>query len=162
MAEWQTCAWCSGEAAADATVCPDCGAALRMHEAVEVLKIPGVTVLDPGLEAWAAQPVHIPGTSPSQALAGSAVTSAAVGGAGSIVALGALGAVAAAEYLSTGGDGSHHVNPEAVGQLDPYIVDAIERFDRGEEPAPPLPPPAHPGPPHAPASTDPEGMSTED
>jgi len=134
MAETLTCSWCSAEATVGSTTCPDCGAALRMHDGVEVLKIPGVTVVDPGLESWAAQPLHIPGASPSQAFAGSAVITAASGAPGGLAALGALGAIAAAEYLGAAPEGGARVDPERVGQLDPYIVDALERFDRGEAP----------------------------
>jgi hypothetical protein len=106
-----------------------------MHEAVKALKIPGVTAVDPGLEAWAAQPLHLPGASPSQAYAGSAVLSAAAGDPIGIAALGALAGLAASEFLSAGSDGSGQVDPERVGRLNPYIVDALERYDRGEGPA---------------------------
>jgi hypothetical protein len=96
-----------------------------------VLKIPGVTVVDPSLESWDAQPLHLPGASPSQTLAGPVATAAVAGGPMAVVGMGALVGVAAAELLTAGGGTAvgRHIDPDHVGELDPYIVDAMTRLE---------------------------------
>jgi hypothetical protein len=106
-----------------------------MHEAVKALKTLGVTAVDPGLEARAAQPLHLPGASrarPTPVLPSSQrqpVTRSA-----SPLSARSPGRPRA-NSSSAGSDGSGQVDPERVGRLNPYIVDALERYDRGEGPA---------------------------
>jgi hypothetical protein len=127
------CSWCSAATPAAATRCPACGAALVQHEAIAEVRIPGLTVVDPALEAWNAQPLRIAGPSPSQGMAGSAIVAAAGGGPAGLVALGALAGAAAVEYLGAGPEASSRpIDPEHVGELDGYVVQALEHYERGD------------------------------
>jgi len=54
------CPWCSAPVPPDATHCPACGAALSQRESLGDLAIPGVTTVDPALQAYAAEPLPIP------------------------------------------------------------------------------------------------------
>ncbi len=122
------CPWCSATAAAEATSCPACGAALVQPEAIADLRIPGVTTVDPGLEWYASQPMHVRPASPSQAMAGGVIMAAAAGGPVGLAALGGLAAVATAEYLSSRGSGiSGPVDLDAVGQPSGYVLRALEQ-----------------------------------
>lgn len=133
----QTCPWCSASALADATQCPACGAALAQRESIGDLVIPGVTSVDPGLQAYAAQPVHIPGPNPSQGMAaGGVAAAAALGGPlGLAAALGGLAALAAVEYQGAESrSGGPAVKPDAVGQPSEAALLALERL--GQVPKP--------------------------
>ena len=46
-----TCPWCAQPASADAFYCSNCGAVMAQHEDLGGLAIPGVTVVDPAMQA---------------------------------------------------------------------------------------------------------------
>jgi hypothetical protein len=101
--------------------------------------IPGVTTVDPALQAYDAQPLRIPGASPSQGAAGAALGAAVLGGPVGLVAVGGLAALAATEYLGVTGGGQHPADLEALGQPSDAARQAVERLEREGEP-PALPP----------------------
>jgi hypothetical protein len=98
----RTCQWCGTVGGASTTTCPGCGAALGERDDLGGLVIPGVTSVDPALQAYDAQPLRLTRPSPSQGMAGGAVLAAAAGGPVGLAALGGLAAVAAVEYLGAG------------------------------------------------------------
>ena len=129
----RSCPWCSAGVPADATHCPACGAALAQRESIGDLVIQGVTTVDPALQAYAAQPLHIPWPSRSQGMAGSAVVAAAAaGGPLALGAIGGLAAVAAVEYLGAGSAGRAAGGPDAdaVGHPSEAALKAVERLER--------------------------------
>ncbi len=65
----RTCPWCSAAAPEPARQCPACGAALAQRESIGGLAIPGLTTIDPALQAIDGQPIHLRGPSPSQGMA---------------------------------------------------------------------------------------------
>lgn len=124
------CPWCSAPVAEAATQCSACGAAVAQRESIGNLVIPGVTNVDPGLEAYAAQPLRIPGASPSQRIAGSAAGAAVMGGPEGLIALGGLAAVAAAEFLAAGReDAKRAAELERLGQPSGAVLDMVKRLD---------------------------------
>ena len=134
------CPWCSARAQVGDLTCSACGAALQQRESIADLVIPGVTDVDPALEAWDKAPRSLGVDSPSQAMAPGAVAGVAVGDPTGILGLGALGIVAAQEFLSAqpiGGGGS--IDPERVGEVSEPALVAKERLDAasavGEPPA---------------------------
>jgi RNA polymerase subunit RPABC4/transcription elongation factor Spt4 len=130
-ASGRACPWCSALASPEATQCPACGAALAQRESIGDLVIPGVTNVDPALQSYAAQPLRIPGSSPSHGIAGGAVVAAAAaGGPLGLVALGGLAAVAASEYLGAGrGMSGAAVDVEDVGRPSEAVLQALTRLD---------------------------------
>ena len=58
--ETRRCEWCSAIAAADASNCPGCGAAMPMADAEAELYYPGVTDIHPHLKAAAERPLQAP------------------------------------------------------------------------------------------------------
>jgi hypothetical protein len=156
----RSCAWCSTPATDEATMCSSCGAALAQRESIGDLVIPGLTDVDPALQAMDGRPMRIPGPSPSQGLASGAVVAAAVGGPAGLAIMGGLAAVAAAEYAGTRRDS--HGNPielDDVGRPSALVLQALDRLEHEtqatsaddaaaaavndpwrDEPRPPLPP----------------------
>jgi hypothetical protein len=100
--------------------------------------IPGVTNVDPALEAWDKAPRSLGVDSPSQAMAPGAVAHVATGDPTGILGLGALGLVAAQEFLSAKTPGvSGPVDPEHVGEVSEPALVAKQRLDEagdGDEP----------------------------
>jgi hypothetical protein len=132
--EERSCPWCSTRAEPGATHCRDCGASLAQRESIGDLIVAGVTTVDPELQAYAAQPLRIPGSSASQGIAGSAMTVAATGGPLGLAAIGGLAAVVASEYLAAShAGGGDPVDLEAVGRPSEAVVQAVERLDRDGE-----------------------------
>jgi hypothetical protein len=112
------CPWCSAEVSADASHCPACGAALAQRESIGDLVIPGVTAVDPALEAYAAQPLRLPGPSPSQSITGRAIVAATI---------------AAADLVGAGaGEGDGPVDLSSVGRPSDAALLAVERPEREE------------------------------
>jgi hypothetical protein len=131
----RTCAWCSASAAAAATHCPACGAALAQRESLGGVVIPGVTDVHPALAAFDAQPIRLRGPSPTQGLASGAMIAAVAGGPAGLVALGGIVAVAAVEYLGNGNpDGSGPLDLESVGELSGTAQMVLARIEREGEP----------------------------
>ncbi len=130
-ASGRPCPWCSAPASAEATHCPACGAALAQRTTIGDLVIPGVTTVDPALQAYARQPLRIPGSSRSQGIAGGAVVAAAAaGGPLGLAALGGLAAVAAAEYLGAGrGTPGASIDAIGVGRPSEAVLQAVKRLD---------------------------------
>ena len=128
----RSCPWCSAPAPAEATHCPACGAALAQRTTIGDLVIPGVTTVDPALQAYASQPLRIPGSSRSQGIAGGAdVAAAAAGGPLGLAALGGLAAVAASEYLGAGrGTGDAGSDAKGVGQPSEAVLREVVRLDK--------------------------------
>jgi hypothetical protein len=124
----RTCQWCGGISDAAATTCRDCGAALGERESLGGVVVPGVTAVDPALQAYDAQPWRLPRSSPSQGMAGGTIAAAAMGGPVGIAALGGLAAVAAVEYLSAkpGGPGGPTLD---LGQPSEAALQMVERLN---------------------------------
>jgi hypothetical protein len=139
----RTCPWCSEPARVTDTICSKCGAALAQREDLGGVLIPGVTGVDPGLAAFAAQPTHLRGPSPSQGLATGIIPAAAMGGPAGLAIIGGIAAVAAVEYMSGKGPGGAQTDPESVGKLGGVAQLALDRINREGEPAatPPEPDP---------------------
>ena len=129
------CPWCSARAAADATHCPACGAALAQRESIAGLVIPGVTTVDPALQAYDAQPLHIPGASPTQGAASAALGAAVLGAPVGLMAAGGLAALAATEYLGVTGGRRQAGDLETLGQPSEAARQAVERLEREGEPS---------------------------
>lgn len=111
------CQWCSTPAAEDAASCASCGAALAARESIGDLVIPGVTAVDPALQALDAQPFRLRGPSPSHGVASSVIVAAAAGGPIGLAALGGIAAVAAVEFAGASrGHGSEAIELEALGR----------------------------------------------
>ena len=113
----RTCPWCSSPAAATDTTCQSCGAALAQREDLGGVLIPGVTGVDAALAAYAAQPMHLKGPSPTQGVAAGVLPAAALGGPAGLAILGGIAALGAAEYLSARGPNGERIDPSQVGQL---------------------------------------------
>jgi hypothetical protein len=139
----RTCPWCSAAAPESATTCPACGAVLAQRESIAGLVIPGVTSIDPALQAIDGQPIHLRGPSPTQGMASGAMVAAVVGGPVGLAIVGGLAAGAAVEYLGTRRDrvGAPELL-EDVGRPSPTTLLALERLEReaagGEDPSEPL------------------------
>jgi hypothetical protein len=132
----RTCPWCSEPARATDTTCSKCGAALAQREDLGGVLIPGVTGVDPGLAAFAAQPTHLRGPSPTQGLATGLIPAAAMGGPAGLAIIGGIAAVAAVEYMSGKGPGGTQTDPASVGRLSGVAQLALEKVTReGEAPA---------------------------
>lgn len=125
----RSCPWCSAAAPDEATTCPACGAALAQRESIGGVRIPGVTAVDPALEAIANQPMRIPGPSASHGIANTAIVGVMIGGPIGLAAVGGVAAVAAAEYAGTGrtrtGSPEHL---EDVGRPSEVALLALERL----------------------------------
>jgi hypothetical protein len=147
----RTCPWCSAPVAATDTTCPSCGAALAQREDLGGVLIPGVTGLDPGLEAYRDQPTHLKGPSPTQGIASGVIPAAALGGPAGLAVLGGIAAVAAAEYLGSKGGSGGGVDPSRVGELGGVAQLALEKTAR-DEAAGTAPSSDDPGAPDAPAA----------
>ena len=128
------CAWCEAVAPADATRCPECGAALAQREDLGGMIIPGVTGVHPELAAAKDRPLHLTGPSPAQGLAPALIAAAgAPGPAGLAVGAGVV-AIAAAEYLGVPSAGrGGRVDPATVGLPDESAVRMAERLEAEEQ-----------------------------
>ena len=130
----RTCQWCGVTSDPTATTCRGCGAALGERESLGGLVVPGVTAVDPALQAYDAQPWRLPRSSPSQGLAGGTIAAAAMGGPAGIAALGGLAAVAAVEYL-TAKPGGSDATTLGVGQPSEAALQMVERLNAAGDPA---------------------------
>jgi RNA polymerase subunit RPABC4/transcription elongation factor Spt4 len=126
----RTCPWCSAFASDEATRCPECGAALAQREDIGGLVIPGVTAIDPALQAIDGQPIHLRGPSPSQGMANGVMVAAVMGGPVGLAIVGGIAASAAVEYMSAGRGGSRSQDLEDVGRPSPSTLLALERLER--------------------------------
>ncbi|HLO36201.1 MAG TPA: hypothetical protein VK194_08965 [Candidatus Deferrimicrobium sp.] len=144
-----TCAWCSAAAPIGATACPACGAALAQRESLGDVRIAGVTDVDPALLEVDGRPIHIPGSSPTQGMAGGVMVAAMAGGPLGLAALGGIAVVGAAEYAMAGRR-DRGVTPtlDDVGRPSEVALQALERIAQAESGA------AEDGPPGA-AADDP-------
>jgi len=133
------CAWCSAAAPIDATRCPACGAALAQRETIGDLLIPGLTSVNPALLDADGRPLHIPGASPTQGMAGGVMMAAVIGGPIGLAAVGGMAVVGAAEYAMAGRrarDGAPDLAD--VGRPSEVTLQALERLaanDAGAAPA---------------------------
>ncbi len=148
----RTCPWCSEPAHATDTTCLKCGAALAQRDDLGGVLIPGLTGVDPALAAFAAQPTHLRGPSPSQGLATGIIPAAAMGGPAGLAILGGIAAVAAVEYMSGKGPGARRVDLESLGKPSELALLARDKADRDD--SEPMEGPAS-APEIAEASTDP-------
>jgi hypothetical protein len=126
----RTCPWCSEPAKPTDRTCVKCGAALAQHEDLGGVVIPGLTGVDPGLAAYAAQPMHLKGPSASQGLATGILPAAAMGGPAGLAIVGGIAAVAAVEYLGAKGPGGARVDPDKVGVPSEVARLALEKLER--------------------------------
>jgi hypothetical protein len=134
----RTCAWCSAAAPIEATTCPSCGAAMAQRESIGDLQLSGLTNVDPSLLDAAGRPLHIPGASPAQGMAGGVMLAAMAGGPVGLAAAGGLAVVGAAEYGLAGrrnADGTLALDD--LGRPSEVALRAVERLDHegSEEPA---------------------------
>ena len=127
----RTCPWCSAAAPETASQCPSCGAALAQRESIGDLAIPGVTTIDPALQAIDGQPIRLRGPSPSQSVASGMVAAAVLPGPLALAALGGLAAVGAAEYLGAGHHGRDRPATADIGQPSEVTLRALERLEGG-------------------------------
>jgi hypothetical protein len=124
------CPWCSTPATDEAATCGACGAALAQRESIGDLVIPGVTTVDPALQAIDGQPLRLRGPSPSHGVASGVIAAAAAAGPIGLVAIGGIAAVAAAEYAgATRGPRGEPVDLEAVGRPSEAVLKALEQAD---------------------------------
>jgi len=128
----RTCSWCSAAAPESATQCPNCGAALAQRESIGDLVIPGVTTVDPALQAIDGQPIHLRGPSPTQGMASGMMAAAVLPGPLAIAAIGGLAAVGAAEYLGAGRHGSERPAIGDIGQPSEVTLRALHRLEGAE------------------------------
>jgi hypothetical protein len=128
----RTCSWCSAAAPASATRCPSCGAALAQRESIGDLVIPGVTTVDPALQAIDGQPIHLRGPSPTQGMASGMMAAAVLPGPLAIAAIGGLAAVGAAEYLGAGRHAGERPAIGDIGQPSEVTLRALERLEGAE------------------------------
>ena len=139
----RTCAWCSAAAPVEATTCPSCGAAMAQRESIGDLQLPGLTSVDPALLDSAGRPLHIPGASPTQGMAGGVMLAALAGGPVGLAAAGGLAVMGAAEYTMSGRRGDGTPSVDELGRPSEVALRALERLEHGD-PAPadePLPDP---------------------
>jgi hypothetical protein len=127
------CAWCSAAAPIDATHCPACGAALAQRESIGDLTLPGLTSIDPALLDADGRPLHIPGASPTQGMAGGVMIAAMAGGPVGLAALGGIAVVGAAEYALAGRRDRDGAAPlDEVGRPSEVALRAVERLDHAD------------------------------
>lgn len=127
------CSWCEATAAANATHCPSCGAALAQREDLGGILVPGVTAVAPGLADLADRPMRITGASPTQGMAPALIVGAALGGPLGVAAIGGVAAVAGAEYLGARRPGMTAPDGlENVGRTSEIARQVADRLDRGE------------------------------
>jgi hypothetical protein len=131
----RACPWCSEPAGAADTTCANCGASLAQREDLGGVLIPGLTGVDPGLAAFAAQPTHLRGPSPSQGLATGIIPAAAMGGPAGLAIIGGIAAVAALEYMSGKGSGGSPADLESVGKPSELALLARDKAARDDEAA---------------------------
>ena len=132
----RACQWCGVVSDTAATTCRGCGAALGERESLGGVVVPGVTAVDPALQAYDAQPWRLPRSSPSQGMAGGTIAAAAMGGPAGIAALGGLAAVAAVEYL-TAKPGGPEATTLGVGQPSEAALKMVERLNGTGDTEPP-------------------------
>lgn len=121
------CPWCAAPAAADATMCRECGAALAQRESIGDVRIPGLTSVDPALEEYDKRPMRLRGPSPSQGVAPALIIGAVAGGPIGLVAIGGVAAVAGAEFLANQRGGGATLNLEDVGKPSEVLLQALEQ-----------------------------------
>jgi hypothetical protein len=114
----RACPWCSAPVPPDATHCPACGDAFAQRESIDDLAIPGVTTVDPVLESYAAQPLHIPLPMPSSV--------DPIGGSINLTGMAELAALAAPDVSRADAP----VDPSTVGKPSDAAVRVVERLDR--------------------------------
>ncbi|HEY2917185.1 MAG TPA: hypothetical protein VGI98_08230 [Candidatus Limnocylindrales bacterium] len=129
----RSCQWCGTVTVEPtATTCAGCGAALGERDDLGGLVIPGVTSVDPALQAYDAQPLRLTRPSASQSMAGSAIVAAAAGGPAGLAALGGLAAIVAVEYLGTGsGSGGRRVSLDELGNPSEAARMMVDRLNSG-------------------------------
>jgi hypothetical protein len=128
------CPWCAHPAVPDAPNCTNCGAAMAQHEDLGGLLVPGVTGVDPAMQATAR-------TSLIGAQASMSTLSMLSGTPGGM----AVQLVAAAAMLVTsrkGGSGSGQ--PEDVGKPSQAALDMAQRMRQSAAPSDGLEQPANP------------------
>jgi hypothetical protein len=126
----RSCPWCSAPAAAGATTCSACGAALAQRESLGDVRIPGLTAVDPALAAVDGRPIHLTGPSPSHRVADAAVAAVVIGGPAGLAIMGGIAAVAAAEYAGTRRPGLAAPDDlAAVGRPSEIALKALEQVE---------------------------------
>jgi hypothetical protein len=129
----RTCPWCAAPAAADATRCTACGAALAQRESLGGVQIPGLTSVDPALEDFDKRPLHIPGPSPTHGFAPTLAVGMVAGGPVGVLAFGGVAALAGAELLASTRDRAATQSLEDLGQPSEVALRALEHVQAGEE-----------------------------
>lgn len=130
-----SCPWCAEPALPDASYCSSCGAVMAQREDLGGLAIPGVTVVDPAMQA----------RSYTSSLIGSQARMSTLSMIGSAPGGTALQVVAAAAMLASdrsGGSGGT-VNPDDIGKPSQAALQMAERLRQPTAP-PVAPKPAGP------------------
>lgn len=117
----RACPWCSAPVPPGATRCPACGDTLAQRESIDGLAITGVTTVDPALEAYVAQPLHIPLPMPSSV--------DPIGGSIDLNGMAELAALAAPANVGANAP----VDPTTMGKPSDAALLAVERLDREDE-----------------------------
>ena len=133
----RSCPWCAAPAADGAATCAACGAALAQRESLGDVAIPGLTAVDPALQAVDGRPMHLAGPSASHGVANGVLAAAVLGGPVGFVALGGIAAVAAAEYAGAKRDGVRGAPDDLadIGRPSALARLALERAE-ADGPAP--------------------------
>jgi hypothetical protein len=117
----QTCPWCAAPAVASAFHCVSCGAMLAQREDLGGLLIPGVTAVDPAMQAH--------GT--TSTLIGSQSRMSAINVLGSMGGIGGTTAqmvAATAILVRDGMQGTGPVDPEQVGKPSQAALEMVRRM----------------------------------
>ncbi len=117
----RACPWCSTPVTSSTSHCPSCGGSLAQRESIDGVAIAGVTIVDPGHQAYADRPLHIPLPVPSGVGPVSNVT-------GSMAALASL-----AEPYGSSLRRDEPADPSSVGEPSDAALEAAERMDREDE-----------------------------
>lgn len=119
------CPWCAAPAAPDASSCPNCGAVMAQHEDLGGLIIPGVTAVDPAMQArgYASSAIGSQARMSTLSMLG--------GGPGGTMVQVAAAAVMLAGDRGQGAGGT--ANPEDVGRPSQAALDMAELL---RQPAP--------------------------
>lgn len=125
------CPWCAEPASPNGFYCPNCGAVMAQYEDLGGLTIPGVTVVDPAMQARTLTSSVVG----SQSLM-STISLVGSDPGGTMIQVAAAAAFLAGDTVrGLGGT----VNPEDVGKPSQSALDMAQRLRQPAVPAAPLP-----------------------
>jgi len=114
------CPWCGQPAPPDCATCPSCGAVMAQAEDLGGLAIPGVTVVDPAMQArgYASTAIGSQSRMSTLSLLGG-------GPGGTVVQMAAATAMLAGDHVRGFGTG---VSPDEVGRPSQAALDMVEKL----------------------------------